>query len=41
LGKKQFLPGLINSHTHSGMSFLQGYADDLPLKNGWKRKYGQ
>ena len=29
-GKKAILPGLINSHTHSGMSFLQGYADDCP-----------
>lgn len=25
------LPGLINSHTHSPMSFLRGIADDLPL----------
>lgn len=25
------LPGLINSHTHSGMSLMRGIADDLPL----------
>ncbi len=25
------LPGLINAHTHSPMSILRGYADDLPL----------
>lgn len=25
------IPGLINSHTHSPMSFLRGIADDLPL----------
>ncbi|MDR2962890.1 MAG: amidohydrolase [Bacteroidales bacterium] len=26
------LPGFINAHTHAGMSFLKGYADDVPLK---------
>lgn len=26
------LPGLINTHTHTGMSYLRGAADDLPLK---------
>jgi len=36
--KKVILPGLINSHTHSGMSFLQGYADDLPLKTWLEKK---
>lgn len=25
------LPGLINAHTHSAMTFLRGLADDLPL----------
>ncbi len=37
-GKKAILPGLINGHTHSGMSFLQGYADDLPLKEWLEKK---
>ncbi|HHX81821.1 MAG TPA: TRZ/ATZ family hydrolase [Pseudomonadaceae bacterium] len=26
------LPGLINAHTHSPMSLLRGFADDLPLQ---------
>jgi 5-methylthioadenosine/S-adenosylhomocysteine deaminase len=26
-----FLPGLINTHTHAAMTFLRGYAEDLPL----------
>ncbi|MBT5891193.1 MAG: TRZ/ATZ family hydrolase [Chromatiales bacterium] len=26
------LPGFINAHTHSAMSLLRGYADDLPLQ---------
>ena len=26
------LPGLINMHTHSAMSLLRGYADDLNLQ---------
>lgn len=25
------IPGLINAHTHLGMTLLRGYADDLPL----------
>jgi 5-methylthioadenosine/S-adenosylhomocysteine deaminase len=25
------LPGLINAHTHLGMTLLRGYGDDLPL----------
>ena len=25
------LPGLINAHTHAGMTLLRGFADDLPL----------
>lgn len=28
---KLAMPGLINSHTHMGMSLLRNYADDLPL----------
>lgn len=31
---KILLPGFINTHTHSGMTFLRGYADDMPL-NKW------
>lgn len=27
------LPGFCNAHTHSAMTFLRSYADDLPLKN--------
>jgi 5-methylthioadenosine/S-adenosylhomocysteine deaminase len=26
------IPGLVNAHTHSPMSLLRGYADDLPLE---------
>ncbi len=26
------MPGLINAHTHLGMTLFRGYADDLPLK---------
>jgi 5-methylthioadenosine/S-adenosylhomocysteine deaminase len=26
------LPGFINTHTHSAMSLLRGYADDMPLQ---------
>ena len=25
------LPGLVNAHTHAGMTLLRGFADDLPL----------
>lgn len=28
---KVAMPGLVNSHTHIGMSLLRNYADDLPL----------
>ena len=28
------IPGLVNAHTHTPMSLLRGYADDLPL-NEW------
>ncbi|ATZ60670.1 MAG: amidohydrolase family protein [Methanosarcinales archaeon Met12] len=26
------MPGLVNTHTHLGMTLFRGYADDLPLK---------
>ncbi len=26
------IPGLVNAHTHAGMSLMRGYADDLPLE---------
>jgi 5-methylthioadenosine/S-adenosylhomocysteine deaminase len=26
------MPGLVNTHTHIGMTLLRGYADDLPLQ---------
>jgi 5-methylthioadenosine/S-adenosylhomocysteine deaminase len=26
------MPGLVNTHTHIGMTLFRGYADDLPLK---------
>ncbi|MCS7363903.1 MAG: amidohydrolase [archaeon GB-1867-035] len=32
------LPGLINLHTHSPMSLLRGYADDLPLMEWLENK---
>lgn len=32
------MPGLINGHTHVGMSLLRGIADDLPL-NDWLHKH--
>ncbi len=32
------LPGLVNMHTHSAMSLLRGYADDLDL-NTWLRDH--
>ena len=30
-GKRLALPGLVNAHTHLGMTILRGYGDDLPL----------
>lgn len=27
------IPGLVNAHTHAGMTLLRGYADDLPLQS--------
>jgi 5-methylthioadenosine/S-adenosylhomocysteine deaminase len=32
------MPGLINAHTHSSMTFLRGLADDLPLMD-WLRRH--
>ncbi len=26
------IPGLVNAHTHAGMTLLRGYADDLALQ---------
>jgi 5-methylthioadenosine/S-adenosylhomocysteine deaminase len=37
LPRHVLLPGLINMHTHSPMTLLRGYADDLTL-NDWLRK---
>jgi 5-methylthioadenosine/S-adenosylhomocysteine deaminase len=31
LGRSLVLPGLVNAHTHIAMTFLRGWADDLPL----------
>lgn len=35
---KLLMPGLINSHTHLGMSLLRNYADDLPLQDWLQKK---
>lgn len=35
---KVAMPGLINTHTHSSMTLLRGYADDLPLKEWLETK---
>lgn len=35
---KVAIPGLINTHTHSSMTLLRGYADDLPLKDWLEKK---
>lgn len=32
------MPGLINAHTHAGMTLLRGYADDLPLMEWLQNK---
>lgn len=31
LGNMLVLPGLVNAHTHTAMTFLRGLADDMPL----------
>ncbi|MCR4665949.1 MAG: amidohydrolase [Desulfovibrio sp.] len=38
LGHALVLPGLINAHTHAAMTFLRGFADDLPLVTWLKEK---
>ena len=30
--KNLIMPGFINAHTHSGMTFLRSIADDMPLQ---------
>lgn len=35
--KRLALPGLVNAHTHLGMTILRGYGDDLPLM-AWLRE---
>lgn len=35
---KVIIPGLINTHQHTAMSLLRGYADDLPLQE-WLEKW--
>lgn len=35
---KLAMPGLINAHTHLGMSLLRNYADDLPLFDWLQKK---
>lgn len=35
---KLLLPGFINTHTHSAMSLLRGYADDMQLKKWLEQK---
>lgn len=35
---KVLMPGLINAHTHLGMSLLRNYADDLPLQDWLQKK---
>ena len=38
LGRALLMPGLINAHTHVPMTFLRGFADDLPLMD-WLTKH--
>ncbi len=38
LGRHALLPGFVNAHTHSPMSLLRGYADDLAL-DAWLREH--
>lgn len=35
---KVAMPGLVNAHTHLGMSLLRNYADDLPLHDWLSKK---
>jgi 5-methylthioadenosine/S-adenosylhomocysteine deaminase len=36
-GGKALVPGLVNAHTHAGMTLFRGYADDLPLMEWLER----
>ncbi len=38
LERHVLLPGFVNAHTHSPMTLLRGYADDLPL-DAWLRDH--
>jgi 5-methylthioadenosine/S-adenosylhomocysteine deaminase len=38
LDRHVLLPGLVNMHTHSPMTLLRGFADDLPLED-WLRQH--
>lgn len=38
MGEALLMPGLVNAHTHVPMTFLRGFADDLPLLE-WLTKY--
>ena len=35
---KAILPGMVNAHTHSAMTLLRGYADDMPLQRWLQTK---
>ncbi len=35
---KIVMPGFVNTHTHAGMSYFKGFADDLPLME-WLTEY--
>src|ERR1700761_537220 len=37
-GDKMIMPGLINTHTHTGNTIYRGIADDLRLQD-WLNKY--
>lgn len=37
-GRNLIMPGFKNGHTHSGMTFLRSYADDLPLQEWLNQK---
>lgn len=36
--KNLIMPGFINAHTHSGMTFLRSIADDMPLQQWFNEK---
>lgn len=37
-GQRTVMPGLVNTHGHTAMSLLRGYADDLPLQDWLEKK---